>query len=961
MSRFPFADRLAPVLAAVAALAVLAAAVPAQPAEDDGPRAEVAVEQWLVAGPVVSALPAFAADTGLGVPEELTAADLLPAAGELGADDRVWPAAGAERVWASGEATRWTARGAGDGTLALDAGDGERPRVAWLAAYVDADRFLAPTLTVSSAHPLRVFLDGEEVGSGEGAGGAGEEGEDEEDGDEEDGDEEDEDADAGDEATGEDEALDDEPTELADDPSPRDGEEDGEEEGADEGDEAADDEEPESTPVEATLSLPTGKHLLLVVTVFDPDAGAPWEVEATLSLPEERRADVALSTSPERGVAIGDLLDLPAIQGAAASADGELVAITLARPAVPAEDRSQWVEIVRAADGAPVDALRFPGSVSGFAWAPEGRAYAYRTAGGEGRSTLWVGDLAAGTVEPLLEAVEGLSSHRWAPDARSLFVVISEEEEDDERGAVRVRSLPDRWAGSRQRGYLWQVSRADGARRRLTGGVRPGDLLDVAPDGSRLLLARTDYTLERPFTVGELVELDLATLAPRTVAKVPWLGGAAYSPDGSRLLVVAGPSAFGEIGQDVPAGTIPNEYDNQLYLLDRDGGGARSLTRDFDPAVGQAEWSRHDGRIYFQAADRTFGRIYRLDPTSGRIEEVATGIDVVSGLSLADDAATLAYWGSSLQEPEKVFAIAAPGAGRAASRVLLDPAADAFEQVRFGRVEDFDFTTGDGTTIEGRLYYPLEFDPAKKYPLLVYYYGGVVPTDRSFGGRYPKNLWAAQGYAVYVLQPSGAVGWGQGFSARHVNDWGRRVSGEIQQGVREVLAAHPFLDASAVGNFGGSYGGFMTMLLLTESDQFAAAISHAGISAIPSYWGEGWWGFLYNAVSAAGSYPWNRPDVYVEQSPLFAAEEIDTPLLLLHGTADPNVPPGESDQMFAALRVLGKEVEYIRIEGEEHWILTYPKRVLWWQTILAWFDLHLKDQPEWWEELWGEPVSRSGP
>jgi dipeptidyl aminopeptidase/acylaminoacyl peptidase len=73
------------------------------------------------------------------------------------------------------------------------------------------------------------------------------------------------------------------------------------------------------------------------------------------------------------------------------------------------------------------------------------------------------------------------------------------------------------------------------------------------------------------------------------------------------------------------------------------------------------------------------------------------------------------------------------------------------------------------------------------------------------------------------------------------------------------------------------------------------------------------------------------------------------------------VPPGESDQMFAALRLLGKEVEYIRIEGEAHWILTYPKRVLWWETILAWFDKHLKGQPEQWEELWGEDLDRTGP
>jgi dipeptidyl aminopeptidase/acylaminoacyl peptidase len=452
-------------------------------------------------------------------------------------------------------------------------------------------------------------------------------------------------------------------------------------------------------------------------------------------------------------VTIGDLLDLPAIERAAVSADGELVAVTLAQPAVPSDDRSEWVEIVRAADGAPVHTLRGTASVAGFAWAPRGRAYAYRTAGEEARSTLWVGDLASGALEPLLRDVERLSSHRWAPDARSLFVAISEVEEEDERGAVRVRGLPDRWAGARQRGVLWQVAVEDGSRRRLTAGVRPANLLDVAPDGSRLLLSRTDYTLERPFTVGELVELDLATLEPQLLTRVSWLTDAAYSPDGSQVVVLAGPSAFGEIGVAVPEGEIPNEYDGQLFLIGRDAE-PRPLTRDFDPAVGSVTWSRHDGRIYFSATDRTFGRLYHLEPASGRITALSSEVDVVSGLATGAGASTLAYWGSSIQGPEKVFAIAAPLARQPASRVVLDPGDEAWRQVRFGRVEDFDFTTEDGTTIEGNLYYPLDFDPEKRYPLLVYYYGGVVPTDRSFGGRYPRNLWAAHGYAASTTRGS---------------------------------------------------------------------------------------------------------------------------------------------------------------------------------------------------------------
>ena len=223
---------------------------------------------------------------------------------------------------------------------------------------------------------------------------------------------------------------------------------------------------------------------------------------------------------------------------------------------------------------------------------------------------------------------------------------------------------------------------------------------------------------------------------------------------------------------------------------------------------------------------------------------------------------------------------------------------------------------------------------------------------RDFGGRYPKNLYAAQGYVVYVLQPSGATGFGQEFSALHVNDWGIIVADEIIDGAKKFLAAHPFIDEKRVGCIGASFGGFMTMLLQTRTDMFAAAIAHAGISSISSYWGEGYWGYLYSAVATANSFPWNRKDIYIDQSPLFHADKIKTPLLLLHGSVDTNVPPGESRQLYAALKLLGREVELIEVEGQNHHILTYNKRIKWTKSIIAWFDKWLKDQPQWWEDLY---------
>ena len=108
-----------------------------------------------------------------------------------------------------------------------------------------------------------------------------------------------------------------------------------------------------------------------------------------------------------------------------------------------------------------------------------------------------------------------------------------------------------------------------------------------------------------------------------------------------------------------------------------------------------------------------------------------------------------------------------------------NPSAQEYENIVFGEVKDWDFPYKKGTLIDGRYYLPADFDPAKKYPLIVYYYGGTTPVERSFGGRYPFNLFAANGYIVYVLQPSGAIGYGQEFSARHQNNWGKITADEI--------------------------------------------------------------------------------------------------------------------------------------------------------------------------------------
>ena len=281
-----------------------------------------------------------------------------------------------------------------------------------------------------------------------------------------------------------------------------------------------------------------------------------------------------------------------------------------------------------------------------------------------------------------------------------------------------------------------------------------------------------------------------------------------------------------------------------------------------------------------------------------------------------------------------------------------DPQGEQYKNIEFGQVKDWDYNYKKGTTIDGRYYLPANFDPKKKYPMIVYYYGGTTPVERTFGGRWPFNLYAANGYIVYVMQPSGATGFGQEFSARHQNNWGKITADEIIACTKAFLKAHPFVDAQRVGCMGASYGGFTTMYLQTRTDIFACAISHAGISSISSYWGEGYWGYSYSTNASAHAFPWNRKDIYVDQSPLFNADKVKTPMLLLHGTADVNVPTGESIQFYTALKLLGKDVELVLIKNADHAVVDYNQRIIWGNTIMAYFAKYLKDEPAWWENMY---------
>lgn len=560
-------------------------------------------------------------------------------------------------------------------------------------------------------------------------------------------------------------------------------------------------------------------------------------------------------------------------------------------------------------------------------------------------------------IDPLTAQEEIISSSIpngnffFSPDEENLIYTIEVEGPKETSNGYLILEPDDRQPGWRNRTYPALYNLKSGKYSRLTVNTKPLYLTGISNDGKRILLQSNRSRLERrPTSVSSIFILDLPTMAVDTiVADGEFINTCILSPNGKKIIVSASPEAFGRVGCTTDSTVVPSMIQTELYLIDTADKIVKPLTRRFDPNVQDVIWSSADDVVYFTAENRDMISLYKLNPYSGEIVQLPMQEELIRQFDVANSAPVLAYRGQSASNPDALYV---HDLKKGFSRVITRPSEDRLSQVDLQKCQDWNFTNSRGDTIYGRYYLPDNFDPEKKYPVIVYYYGGCSPTSRSFDSRYPFHAYAALGYVVYVIQPSGATGFGQEFASRHVSTAGEGVAQDIIEGTRKFLEAHPYTDPQKVGCLGASYGGFMTQYLQTVTDIFAAAVSHAGISDHTSYWGEGYWGYNYSETSMGDNKPWTNPDLYVKQSPLYRADKIHTPILFVHGDSDHNVPVGESIQLFTALKLLGQETALVQIPGEDHWILGYDNQKKWQETIFAWFAKYLKDDSEWWDALY---------
>ena len=563
------------------------------------------------------------------------------------------------------------------------------------------------------------------------------------------------------------------------------------------------------------------------------------------------------------------------------------------------------------------------------------------------------------TINPLTMEREVLASHlpegwfQFTPDEKTLIYTLYTEGRKKDAQVYDVKEPDDRQPGWRSRSNLAKFDLASGVLQPLTFGYHNVYLSDISADSRYLLIGKSEERLtKRPTTLNSYYRLNLNDMSVETlIEKGEFLNSAQFSPDGKSILVSASPEAFNGIGKNVEEGQTPSMIDTQLYLMTLSDKKVRPLTRDFNPNVQSTEWSKVDGNIYFTAEDKDCVHLFQLNPKSGKFTLLKTPEEYIKSFSLASSAAEMAFSGQSASNADRLYKM---NTKALKSQLVDDLSARELKDVELGECKAWNFVNSRGDTLCCRYYLPPHFDAAKKYPMIVNYYGGCSPTSRMFQSRYPHHVYAAMGYVVLVVNPSGATGFGQKFSARHVDTAGEGVAEDIISSTQAFCDEHAFVNRKKIGCIGASYGGFMTQYLQTKTDLFAAAISHAGISDHTSYWGEGYWGYSYSEVSMANEYPWTNKHLFVDQSPLYNADKIHTPLLFVHGTADNNVPVGESIQLYTALKLLGRPTAMVLVDGQDHHIIDYEKRLKWQNTIFAWFAKWLQDDASWWTEMYGD-------
>jgi dipeptidyl aminopeptidase/acylaminoacyl peptidase len=646
---------------------------------------------------------------------------------------------------------------------------------------------------------------------------------------------------------------------------------------------------------------------------------------------------------------VRDLIAFDRLSEPGVSPDGRQVVFTVSALDLAANKRRSDLWVV-GTDGSGLRPLtRHADNDTSGTWTPDGKTV-YFLSTRSGSSQVWKLPLEGGEAQQLTALPLDVGSFVLSPDGKWLALSM---EVFPGSTPEETRKRLDETAAAKATGKVYDQlffrhwdTWADGRRKHIfvmpSAGGTPLDVMkDMDADApSKPFGGASEYTFtpdSRAVVFGARnagreeawsTNFDLfvapadGRTAPRnlTSANPAWDAHPAFSPDGRTLAYTAMKRPGYEADRF------------RIVLRAWPEGTERVLTESWDRSAGELAWSA-DGKTLFTTSDDLGNHaLFAVDVASGKVRTVVGKGHVVSPQVSGK---RIVYLLDTLRGPAELYSTRADGTDTKRLTSIND---ERLAAVRLGEPSQFTFAGANGDTVYAWIVKPVDFDPAKKYPVAMLIHGGP---QGSFGDqfhyRWNPQTYAGRGYVALMIDFHGSTGYGQAFTDAINGDWGGKPLEDLKLGLAAALEKHPWMDGDRVAALGGSYGGYMVNWIAGQMpDRFKALVSHAGnlderfaYFATEELWFPEW---------EHGGTPWENPEGFTKHNPIDYVKNWKTPTLVIHGAKDFRVVETGGFATFTALQRMGIPSRFLYFPDENHWVLKPANSILWHDTVLDWLD-----------------------